>query len=186
MTTALVTGATAGIGWAVVERLCADGFDVVAVGRRDERLRDLAAKTGCTTQQGDVTDTLRMQTIVGAAKPTVLINNAGIGLAITGLETASPEDVAKAVAVNISAPIQLTRLALPHMRQAGHGHIVNIGSIAGLHTLVSALYGAGKAAVHRFTQNLRYELVGTGIRVSEICPGRVESEFYDSGTGNIE
>ncbi len=186
MKRALVTGATAGIGKAIVERLSADGYSVTAVGRRKERLDDLASQTGCVPAQGDVTDVTRMQDIVEQSQPDILINNAGIGLAISGLETAEPNDIARAFAVNVTAPAQLTRMALTGMKARGTGHIVSIGSIAGLHTLVSSVYGAGKAAIHRFSQNLRFELVGTGIRITEICPGRVESEFYDARTGNIE
>lgn len=186
MTRALVTGATAGIGRAIVERLCADGHTVTAVGRRADRLQALSEQTGCYAEPGDVTNLQRMRQIVDAARPEILVNNAGIGLAMTGLASVSEDDIARAIATNVTAPFQLTQLVLPTMKASGCGHIVNIGSIAGLHTLVSALYGAGKAAVHRFSQNLRYELVGSGIRVTEICPGRVASEFYDTQTGNIE
>ena len=186
MNHALVTGATAGIGRAIVERLCADGYAVTAVGRRADRLQSLAEQTGCHAAPGDVTDLARMRQIVSDAQPTILVNNAGIGLAITGLSSIDEADSARAIATNVIAPIQLTQLVLPAMKAAGHGHIVNLGSIAGLHTLVSALYGAGKSAIHRFSQNLRHELVGSGIRITEICPGRVASEFYDPQTGNIE
>jgi NADP-dependent 3-hydroxy acid dehydrogenase YdfG len=186
MKKALVTGATAGIGWAVAERLTTDGYEVWAVGRRRERLEELKRKIGCHICPSDVTDNDAMRDFIDDCQPDALINNAGIGMAISGLEGVAEEDVARAIAVNVTAPIQIARLAIPHMRKRGQGHIVNLGSIAGLHTLVSALYGAGKSAIHRFSQNLRYELVGSGIRVSEICPGRVDTEFYDPSTGNIE
>ncbi|MFN3226076.1 MAG: SDR family oxidoreductase [Hyphomicrobiales bacterium] len=186
MRRALVTGATSGIGKAIVERLRAEDYHVTAVGRRADKLAALAEQTGCQAAPGDVTDLATMRDILAGAQPDILINNAGIGLGITGLETLTENDLAHAIATNVTAPLQLTQLALPQMKAAGSGHIVNMGSIAGLHTLVSALYGAGKAAVHQFSQNLRYELVGTGIRVTEICPGRVASEFYDQSTGNIE
>lgn len=186
MKRALVTGATAGIGKSIVERLSGEGYLVTAVGRREDRLKVLAEQAGCIPAPGDVTDLARMREIVQEARPNIVINNAGIGLAMSGLAAVDEADIARAIATNVTAPFQITQLALPAMKAAGQGHIVNIGSIAGLHTLVSALYGAGKAAMHRFSQNLRYELVGTGIRVTEICPGRVESEFYDETTGNIE
>ncbi|MEM6384494.1 MAG: SDR family oxidoreductase [Pseudomonadota bacterium] len=182
----LVTGATAGIGEAIAERLASEGYEVTAVGRRAERLQALARRSGVQPAPGDVTDAARMQQIVAQAQPEILINNAGIGLAISGLDAADAGGIARSVATNVTAPIQITQMVLPAMKAAGRGHIVNVGSIAGLHTLQSALYGAGKAAVHRFSQNLRHELVGTGVRVTELCPGRVESEFYDAKTGNIE
>lgn len=186
MKRALVTGATAGIGWAVAERLSSEGYEVWAVGRRKERLEELQHRIGCRISPGDVTDSDAMRRVVDECQPDALVNNAGIGMAISGLEGVGEDDVARAIAVNVTAPIQIARFAIPHMRERGRGHILNLGSIAGLHTLVSALYGAGKSAIHRFSQNLRYELVGSGIRVSEICPGRVDSEFYDPSTGNIE
>lgn len=186
MKRALVTGATAGIGKAIVERLCAQNYAVTAVGRSADKLAALADQCRCHAAPGDVTDLDRMRDIVERAQPDILINNAGIGLGITGLDSLTQADIARAIATNVTAPLQLTQLVLPSMKSAGSGHIVTIGSIAGLHTLVSALYGAGKAAVHRFSQNLRYELVGTGIRVTEICPGRVASRFYDASSGNIE
>ncbi len=183
---ALVTGATSGIGQAVAERLASADYQVIAVGRRVERLKELSKRTGCVAAPGDVTDTKRMGEILNEFQPEVLVNNAGIGLAISGLEATDTNGIARSIATNVTAPLQITQMALPAMKAAGQGHIVNLGSIAGLHTLLSALYGSGKAAIHRFSQNLRQELVGTGIRVTEICPGRVESEFYDDSTGNIE
>ena len=186
MSRVLVTGATAGIGRAIVERLAADGHDVTAVARRADRLEDLAARTGCRAEAGDVTDLARMTDIVAAARPQVLVNNAGIGLGISGLHRIGIADIDRAIRTNLTSAIQLTHLALPAMRAEGAGHVVNMGSIAGLHTMISALYGAGKAAMHLFSQNLRQEVLGTGIRVTEICPGRVTSEFYDDATGNIE
>lgn len=186
MSRILVTGATAGIGRAIACRLAADGHEVTAVGRRDDRLRALAAGTGCRIAAADVTDLARMKEIVAEVRPEVLVNNAGIGLGISGLDRIDVADVDRAIRTNITSVIQLTHLALPGMRAAGAGHVVNMGSIAGLHSMISALYGAGKAAIHLFSQNLRQELLGTGIRVTEICPGRVTSEFYDDMTGNIE
>ncbi len=186
MSRILVTGASAGIGRAIVVRLASEGHDVTAVARRADRLAALADLTGCRTAVADVTDLARMTDLVAAARPEILVNNAGIGLGISGLHRIDVADVDRAIRTNVTSAIQLTHLALPAMRAAGAGQILNIGSIAGLHTMISALYGAGKAALHLFSQNLRQELLGTGIRVTEICPGRVTSEFYDDATGNIE
>lgn len=182
----LVTGASAGIGRAIAARLAADGHDVTALARRADRLRTLAESTGCRVVAADVTDLAATGAIVADARPEVLVNNAGIGLGISGLHRIDLADIDRSLRTNVTSAIQLTHLALPAMRAAGSGHIVTIGSIAGLHTMISALYGAGKAALHLFSQNLRQELLGTGIRVTEICPGRVTSEFYDDATGNIE
>ena len=134
----------------------------------------------------DVRDLAAIEPEIEHFAPDIVINNAGVGHGITGIEGLDPDLIRDAVEINVVAPIQITSLALPRMRERGRGHIVNIGSIAGLHTLVSSLYGGTKSAVHRFSQNLRVELAGTGIRVTEICPGRVATEFYDAAEGDRE
>ncbi len=181
---ALVTGATSGIGAATVRALCASGRQVLAVGRRAERLEALAGETGARALAADVRDTARIAAAVDRFAPMILINNAGVGHGITGMDGLSPDDLQEAFDINVTAPAQIIAATLPQMRAAGRGHIVNIGSIAGLHTLVSAVYGGSKSAIHRISQNLRFELSGTGIRVTEICPGRVSSEFYDAAAGD--
>lgn len=181
---ALVTGATSGIGSATVAALTTAGYDVLAMARRTDRLSELAQRTGCAWFAADVRDTACIAAELDAFAPDVIVNNAGVGHGITGLESLDMAGIAEAVAINVVAPAQITALAVPGMRRRGRGHIVNIGSIAGLHTLVSALYGAGKSAIHMFSQNLRVELRGTGIRVTEICPGRVASEFYAVAAGD--
>lgn len=181
---AVVTGATSGIGAATVHALCAGGFDVLAVARRADRLQSLADSLGCQTLSADIRDTQRMRAEIAHFAPDVVVNNAGVGHGITGLAGLAPEHVAEAIEINVIAPIQITAAAIEGMKHRGHGHIVNIGSISGLHTLVSAVYGASKAALHQFSQNLRYELAGTGLRVTEICPGRVASEFYERAVGD--
>lgn len=178
--TALVTGASSGIGAATVRALRADGRAVVALARRADRLEALAEETGCTTLALDLRDADAIRSAVREVRPAVLVNNAGTGHGIAGLHTVGTEDVATTLATNVAAPVHLVRAAVPIMREAGGGHIVNIGSIAGLYPIVSALYGATKGAMHLFTQNLRVELRGSGIRVTEVAPGRTESEFYDA------
>lgn len=179
---ALVTGATSGIGAATVSRLAAAGYQVLAVARREDKLAALAEKAGCTTLVADV----RSSDVVDAAvafRPTALVNNAGVGHGIAGMAGISSEAIRESIEINVLAPLLLSAAVLEGMKECGGGHIVNVGSIAGLHTLVSAVYGAGKAAIHRFSQNLRHELRGTGIRVTEICPGRVASEFFQAAAG---
>ncbi len=181
---ALVTGATSGIGAATSRALAAEGLEVLAVGRREQSLAALAAEIGCRTLASDVRETSAMTAAIGDFKPDVVINNAGVGHGITGLQGLAPEVIAEAIGVNVIAPIQITAAAIEVMKQAPRGHFINIGSISGLHANVSALYGAGKGAIHIFSQNLRGELNGLPIRVTEICPGRVASEFYDAAIGD--
>ena len=183
---ALVTGATSGIGAALVRALSAQGMELLAVARRAEALAELAAdrQTGCGVLPADVRQTQRLEEAIGSFEPDVIINNAGVGHGITGLSDLDAAGIREAFEVNVIAPVQIASLAIAGMKRRGRGHIVNIGSIAGLHTIASAVYGGGKAAIHRFSQNLRVELRGTGLRVTEICPGRVTSEFYEAADGD--
>lgn len=179
MTSALVTGASAGIGAATVRALRNAGLTVWAMARRAERLHDLAAETGCIPVIADVQDGAAVEAAVADLAPDVLINNAGLGAGITGLLDASREDLERTIGTNVTALLDLCRLVLPGMAARGRGHVVNIGSVAGLYPINSAVYGGSKGAVHLISQNLRLELRGTGVRVTEICPARVRTEFFD-------
>ncbi|MCR9136167.1 MAG: SDR family oxidoreductase [Alphaproteobacteria bacterium] len=181
---ALVTGATSGIGEATVRALVASGRTVLAVARRQDRLEALASETGCSWMAADVRETEKLADGIEAFAPDIVVNNAGVGHGSSGLEDLDAAMIQEAIDINVVAPIQITALALAGMRARARGHIVNIGSIAGLHTLVSAVYGGTKSAVHRFSQNLRVELRGSGIRVTELCPGRVSTEFYQAASGD--
>lgn len=183
---ALVTGATSGIGEATVRALVASGRTVLAVARRQDRLEALAAETGCSWMAADVRETEILADKIDTFAPDIVVNNAGVGHGSSGLEDLDATMIQEAIDINVVAPIQITALALAGMRARARGHIVNIGSIAGLHTLVSAVYGGTKSALHRFSQNLRVELRGSGIRVTELCPGRVTSEFYQAASGDRE
>lgn len=180
----VVTGATSGIGHASVRVLAASGRNVLAVARRRDRLEALTSETGCSWIAADVRETDRLGEEIEAFAPDIVVNNAGVGHGSAGLEGLDPAMIQEAFDINVVAPIQITSLALSGMRARGRGHIVNIGSIAGLHTLVSAVYGGTKSAIHRFSQNLRVELRGSGIRVTELCPGRVSTEFYQAASGD--
>ncbi len=110
----------------------------------------------------------------------------GSGAGITGLAGASREDVAQTIETNVTAALELLRLTLPGMVARRRGHVVNIGSVVALYPTGSAVYGASKAAIRLMSQNLRLELRGTGVRVTEICPGRVATEFYDVAITDAE
>ncbi len=177
----LVTGASSGIGAAIVRRLRAKGDDVVALARRADRLERLASETGCRVKTLDMRDFAAVEDYVRALDPEVVVNNAGSGQGFEGLVNTSADEIDASIELNVMAPLHVLRAAIPGMKARGRGHIVNMGSIAGLYPIVSALYGASKGAVHLMSQNLRIELKGTGIRMTEIAPGRVTSEFYDAG-----
>jgi NADP-dependent 3-hydroxy acid dehydrogenase YdfG len=177
---ALVTGASSGIGEAVVRKLTANGWQVHALARRGARLQALANETGCIPHVLDIRDSEALEKLTTSAAPDLLVNNAGLGAGITGLTGATREEIAQTIDTNVTAVLDLLRLTLPGMIARKRGHVVNLGSVAGLYPLVSAVYGASKGAVRLMSQNLRLELRGTGIRVTEICPGRVSTEFYDA------
>lgn len=178
--TALVTGASSGIGWAVAARLSAAGAAVHAAARRGDRLSALQAECGAIPHVLDMTDTAAIERLGAEIQPDLLINNAGLGAGIAGLASATAAEIEQTVAVNVAGLMHCLRVFLPGMIARKTGHVVNIGSVAGLHPVASALYGGTKGAVRMLTQNLRNEMRGTGVRVTEICPGRVATEFYDA------
>lgn len=176
---ALVTGASSGIGAGVVRAMTAAGMQVWAIARRADRLEQLAVETGCIPLVADVTDGPALETVLSGIAPDVLVNNAGLGAGITGLLDASRSDLERTIGTNVTALLDVCRLVVPGMITRGRGHVVNIGSVAALYPIQSAVYGGSKGAVRMIGQNLRIELRGTGIRLTEICPGRVSTEFMD-------
>jgi len=184
--TALVTGASSGIGAATVAALRAGGITVHAVARREDRLKALSKSTGCEIHVLDVRGTSEMVALAEKLQPDVFVNNAGLGRGFGGLADATAEDIDRTLGTNVTAAVHAIRAVLPSMIDRGRGHIVNMGSMAGLYPLPAALYGASKGAVHMLSTNLRLELQGTGIRVTEICPGRVSTEFYDVAVDDPE
>ena len=186
LTKAVITGATSGIGFELAKALTHSDREVLALGRNTEQLKKLASEFECHTLCADIRDDKAIIPEMLSFKPDILINNAGIGHGIDGLDGLDVSLIQEAIDINVSSPIKLTAALLDSMKEQARGHIVNIGSVAGLHTLYSSLYGATKSAIHLFSQNLRAELHGTQIRVTEICPGRVSTGFFQAATGNEE
>lgn len=178
--TALVTGASSGIGRATAEALAGRGLEVHAVARREDRLAELAKTSGVIPHAVDLRDTGAIYDAFGGMAVDVLVNNAGTARGFGGICTASPEDIDTTVDTNLAAVCHLLRAVLPGMVERKHGHVVNIGSVAGLYPTISALYAGTKGAIHMLGPNLRLELKGSGVRVTEICPGRVDSEIFDA------
>ncbi len=177
---ALVTGASSGIGAALVRRLCAHGLTVHAVARRQERLEALAEETGCVGHVLDLRDTPRLSQVIGGLDADIVVNNAGLGRGFGKLHEARAEDIDTTIDTNVRAAIHVLRVSLPGMLSRNRGHIVNMSSVAGLYPMASPVYGASKSAVHQLSQNLRLELAGSRVRLTEICPGRVSTEFFDA------
>ncbi len=183
---ALVTGASSGIGEAVVRELRRRGLKVHAAARRADRLDRLAGETGCVAHAVDIRDTQVVYEAFGNLEFDILVNNAGVGRGFAQLSTASPQDIDATLGTNVTAAVHVLRAVMPGMVQRRRGHIVNIGSVAGLYPINSSIYGASKGAIRLLSQNLRMELQGTGVRVTEICPGRVETEFFAIATGDAD
>jgi NADP-dependent 3-hydroxy acid dehydrogenase YdfG len=182
-TTALVTGASTGMGAAIAERLSKRGLTVHAVARNQERLEELADRTGAIAHVVDLTDTKALAAAVGDLKIDVLVNCAGVSRPGNILDS-SEEDVDELVDVNLRGLLHLTRLVLPGMVERDLGHVVNISSIAGIYNFYGhTVYHATKAAVHQISRQLRNDTVGKRIRVTEICPGRVETEIFGRNMG---
>ena len=178
-TKALVTGASSGIGEATARALRARGVKVFAAARRLDRLEKLAEETGCIPVQLDVRNSAAVMAFGKEQPVDILVNNAGLGRALGAMWKAEVEDIEITVETNVTAALIMIKAVLPGMIERGRGHIVNMSSVAALYPLPMALYGATKGAVHKLCRDLRQELQGTGIRVTEINPGRVISEFYN-------
>jgi len=177
--TAVVTGASSGIGAATAARLARAGWDVVIGARRLERLEEVAAATGARALPLDVTDQGSVDAFAAAIEGCrLLVNNAGGAI---GLEPVTEADLADWQAMydtNVLGVARVTKALLPQLVASGAGHIVTIGSIAGLEPYPGgAGYNAAKHAVRAVMEVLRMELLGQPVRVTEIDPGMVETEF---------
>jgi NADP-dependent 3-hydroxy acid dehydrogenase YdfG len=179
---AVVTGASSGIGAAAAKALAGAGFRVFLGARRRDRLEELAKEIGeaATALVLDVTDPLSVSAFAGKLPQTVqlLVNNAGGALGLDRIEDAREERWQAMWEVNVMGVLRMTRALLPALLASGDGHVVNVGSIAGFETYVGgAGYTAVKHAVRAMTKTLRLELLGKPVRVTEIAPGLVETEF---------
>lgn len=185
----LVTGASAGIGAATAAVYARQGARLALGARRTDRLEQLAASlktmgaAAVTVHELDVTDQGSVDHFVDAvlvahSHVDVLVNNAGLAAGLDPVETGKDEDWAAMLDTNVYGLLRMTRRLIPEMKKRGRGHIVNMGSIAGFHTYANgAVYAGTKHAVKAITGALRLELNGTPIRVSEVDPGMVETEF---------
>ena len=183
--TILITGATAGFGEATARRFAHEGHRLIICGRREDRLELLAGelKTPVLPLPFDLLDRAVVDEEIDGipadfAAIDVLVNNAGLALGLEKAHEARWEDWNTMIDTNVKSLAYMTRKILPGMIGRGRGHIVNIGSIAGEYAYPGGnVYGATKAFVAQFSRNLRAELIGTGIRVTNIEPGLAETEF---------
>lgn len=181
---ALITGATSGIGRATALRLAADGYEIIATGRRAERLEELrrqieAAGGRCTTLAFDVRSEEEVRRhLAPLGRVDVLVNNAGLAAGLEHIDQGDTRDWDAMIDTNVKGLLYVTRVVVPEMVAAGCGHVVNIGSIAGTEPYENgAVYCASKHAVHAISQAMRADLLRAGVKVTEIRPGMVETEF---------
>jgi len=193
---ALVTGASSGIGAAFAERLARDGYDLIIVARRRERLEALAERL--RAEQGVAVDSLAAdlsrsgelaaveQRIIDEGALALLVNNAGFA-AYMPFQELDPDRAEELIRVQVTAVTRLTRAALPGMLARGRGAIINVSSRLAFSGPLSspplpkrATYAATKAFINTFTQILADELAGTGVQVQALCPGLVTTEFHQS------
>ncbi len=176
---AVVTGASSGIGAATARALAGDDFEVVLGARRLERLQALAAEIGGRAIQLDVTNSKSVEALAAAVPACdVLVNNAGGALGLEPLAEADEEKWRQMYESNVLGTMRMTRALLPALTASGDGHVVNVTSIAGFETYRGgAGYTAAKHAQRALTRTLRLELLGQPVRVTEIAPGMVETQF---------
>lgn len=185
---ALITGATSGIGEATTRRLADNGFDVIITGRRSDRLTNLKGeleKNG--TRVLDLCFDVRVESEVKSAVENlpdnwkdidVLVNNAGLAAGLSTLQEGDTDDWNRMIDTNVKGLLYVTRYVSPLMIERGKGHIINMGSIAGKEVYPNGnVYCATKHAVDALTKGMRIDMLRHNIKVTQVCPGAVETEF---------
>ncbi|KFA59858.1 hypothetical protein A9G34_02810 [Gilliamella sp. Choc4-2] len=179
MNIALVTGASSGFGKAICRKLIVDGYKVVGIARRADKLQKLAGELGANffslpldITKKDAVNTILLQLPNEFKTIDILINNAGLALGLEPAYEADYNDWETMIETNIIGLVNLTRQILPEMVERNFGYIINLGSVAGTYAYKGGnVYGASKAFVKQFSANLRADLLGTKIRVTNIEPG---------------
>ncbi len=194
----LITGGSSGIGAATAERFAKDGRPLILWARRLEKLNDVAERCrelgapAVHVARIDVRDRSMIETELGSSAEfysdvSVLLNNAGLARGMVAFQEANAADVTEMVDTNISGFLHVTQAILPLMLKNNHGHLIHLGSAAARWPYPKGhVYCATKAAVHSLTQTLRLDLNGTAIRVTEISPGMVNTDFSTVRFGDAE
>lgn len=177
--TAVITGGSSGIGAATVRALAGAGFEVVAAARRLERCEELAREVGGRALRLDVTDPESVDALAEAVpEAAIVVHSAGGALGLEPVAESDPEQWRQMYDANVLGVMRVTRALLPALERSGDGHIVVLGSVAGTEVYPGGGgYTAAKHAVNALTRTLRLELLGKPIRVTEMAPGLVETEF---------
>jgi NADP-dependent 3-hydroxy acid dehydrogenase YdfG len=187
--TILITGATAGIGRATAERFAEGNYRLLLTGRRNHRLLDLAEKLKLKhgievhTLHFDIRKRAEVERMISGLPPEwqeidILVNNAGLAAGLDPVAHADPDDWDTMIDTNIKGLLYISRAVIPGMVARGKGHIINIGSIAGKEVYPKGnVYSATKHAVDAITKGMRIDLLTSGIKVTQVAPGAVETEF---------
>jgi short-subunit dehydrogenase len=194
--TALITGASSGIGAIYADRLARRGYDLVLVARNGKRLEEVARRIRAATNRSvevivadlsNKADLARVETNVRAdSRIMMLVNNAGFG-AVTPLLASNVDKMEEMIDINVVALTRLTYAAVPGFVARGNGAIINIASIAAVTPeLLNGVYGASKAFVVAFSQSLKHELADKGVRVQVVLPGATATEFWNLAGNPVE
>ncbi|WP_144630546.1 SDR family NAD(P)-dependent oxidoreductase [Bordetella genomosp. 13] len=194
--TALITGASSGIGALYAQRLAQRGYDLILVARSRDRLNalanDITTRTGRSIEvfPADLADAASLATVEDKlrhdASVTLLLNNAGIGTH-TPLLDSDVRQMTRMIALNVTAPMRLTYAAVPGFVARGRGAIINISSIVSVAPeVLNGVYGGSKAFVTAFSQSLRHELADKGVQVQAVLPGATATEFWATGGLPVE
>lgn len=185
---AFITGATSGIGRATALLLAQNGFDIIATGRRTERLEELKSQITTArvlTLEFDVRDKAKVKEVISTLPENwqqidVLLNNAGNAHGLTPIQNGDEQDWEMMLDINVKGLLYVSKEVMPLMIKRQQGHIINIGSVAGKEAYPNGnVYNASKFAVDALSQGMRFDLIKEGIKVSEINPGLVQTEFSE-------
>lgn len=186
---ALVTGATSGIGQAIALKLAKEGCNVIITGRRNDRLEELEREIGTTcdvdvlalnfdVRKYDEVEAALSQLPEAWKNIDILVNNAGLAVGLNPIHEGVVDDWERMIDTNLKGLLYVTRVVSPDMVERRSGHIVNVSSIAGKESYINGnVYCATKHAVDALSKGMRIDLVPYGIRVTQVCPGAVETEF---------
>jgi len=177
--TAVLTGASSGVGAATAGALAEAGFDLILCARRLDRLQDVAEPIGARAVELDVTDPDSVDRLASQLdRLDLLVNNAGFSVGLDPVDTGVDEAWRAMWETNVLGVVRMTRGLLPALRRAERGHIINTGSTSGFETYAGgAGYTSSKHALRALTRTLRRELMGEPIRVTEVSPGLIDTEF---------
>ena len=186
--TALITGATSGIGKACAKALAKLGVDLVLTGRRESRLTtlkekleekyDIEVKILCFDVSNQIEVEKALTNLLSEYEIDILINNAGLALGLEKLDEGNLSNWENMIDTNIKGLLYVSKIIMSQMREKNKGHIINLGSIAGIMNYPGGnVYSATKSAVHSISEAMNIDVVGTKIRVSNVAPGAVQTEF---------